>query len=123
MNKQIISFQNFASDAGNLELSLDDIPLPTSPSEEDYFSSPGAVCLRELLLSSSIAAADVTVPLQCLVEDSGRLSLHEASKAELSGFYDPAPADEDKQLLVRYAGSFKSLKQIVQGVPSARRLG
>ena len=96
--------QNFHldSDSGNLWTSLDGLPLPTSPSEweGDYSSSAGAVCLRELLLSSS-AAVDVTVPVQCLVEDSGRLSLHEATKAELAGFYDPAPADDEKQLLVR----------------------
>ena len=87
-------------------ISLDGFPLPTSPSEGgDYASSPGAVRLRELLLSGSATAAaaavDVTVPVQCLVEDSGRLSLQEATKAELAGFYDPAPADEEKQLLVR----------------------
>ena len=83
-------------------ISLDGIPLPTSPSEGgDYASSPGAVRLRELLMLGSAAAVDVTVPVQCLVEDSGRLSLQEATKAELAGFYDPAPADEEKQLLVR----------------------
>ena len=84
-------------------ISLDGFPLSTSPSEGgDYASSPGAVRLRELLLSgSTTAAVDVTVPVQCLVEDSGRLSLQEATKAELAGFYDPAPADEEKQLLVR----------------------
>ena len=85
-------------------ISLDGIPLPTSPSEGgDYAASPGAVRLRELLMLGSAAAAavDVTVPGQCLVEDSGRLSLQEATKAELAGFYDPAPADEEKQLLVR----------------------
>ena len=84
-------------------ISLDGIPLPTSPSEGgDYAASPGAVRLRELLmLGSAAAAVDVTVPVQCLVEDSGRLSLQEATKAELAGFYDPAPADEEKQLLVR----------------------
>ena len=99
----IFVLPNLTSDSGNLGISLDGIPLPTSPSEGDYFSSPGAVCLRELLLSISVAAGavDVTVPVQCLVEDSGRLSLHEATKAELAGFYDPAPADEEKQLLVR----------------------
>ena len=84
-------------------ISLDGFPLSTSPSVGgDYASSPGAVRLRELLLSgSTTAAVDVTVPVQCLVEDSGRLSLQEATKAELAGFYDPAPADEEKQLLVR----------------------
>ena len=82
-----------------MEFSLDDIPLPPSPSEGDYFSTPGAVFLRERLLST--AAADVTVPVQCLVEDNGRLALHEASKAELAGFHDPAPADDDKRLIVR----------------------
>ncbi|XP_034934623.1 dnaJ homolog subfamily C member 11 [Chelonus insularis] len=43
---------------------------------------------------------DVTIPLQCLVINS-RLVLHEASKSELPGFYDPC-FGEDKQLLLQY---------------------
>ncbi|XP_063991698.1 dnaJ homolog subfamily C member 11 isoform X2 [Diachasmimorpha longicaudata] len=43
---------------------------------------------------------DVTVPLQCLVVNS-RLVLHEASKSELPGFYDPC-FGEEKQLLLQY---------------------
>ena len=108
MNK--VKFKKFSSDSGNLSLSLDAVPLPTSPPEGDYFSSPGALCLRELLLAAAAGpAVDVTVPVQCLVEDSGRLSLHEATKAELAGFYDPAPADEEKQLLVRWAWQCRTL--------------
>jgi len=39
-------------------------------------------------------AADVTVPVQCLVEDGGRLNLFEGSKSDLAGFYDPTPYDD-----------------------------
>lgn len=46
---------------------------------------------------------DVTIPVQCLVEDKSKLTLYEGSKAELAGFFNPTPhLEEDKHLLVRY---------------------
>lgn len=48
----------------------------------------------------SDAITDVTIPLQCLVKDS-KLILHEASKCQLPGFYDPCMG-EDKSLYVHY---------------------
>ena len=50
------------------------------------------------LLQSRVV--DVCVPLQCLVVDS-KLILHESSKANLPGFYDPC-VGETKFLRVRY---------------------
>ncbi|XP_023330820.1 dnaJ homolog subfamily C member 11 isoform X2 [Eurytemora carolleeae] len=43
---------------------------------------------------------DITVPLQCTVEDS-RLILWEGSKCNLPGVWDPAPED-DKYILIKY---------------------
>ncbi|XP_074109454.1 dnaJ homolog subfamily C member 11 [Cotesia typhae] len=55
---------------------------------------------QEILDEDRDDVIDVTIPLQCLVVNS-RLVLHEASKSELPGFYDPC-FGEDKQLLLQY---------------------
>uniref|UniRef100_A0A8C1XKU3 DnaJ (Hsp40) homolog, subfamily C, member 11b n=1 Tax=Cyprinus carpio TaxID=7962 RepID=A0A8C1XKU3_CYPCA len=55
---------------------------------------------------------DVTVPLQCLVKDS-KLTLTEASKAGLPGFYDPCVGEEKSlKLLYQFRGA---LHQVLSG--------
>eukprot|EP00095_Tigriopus_kingsejongensis_P005439 maker-scaffold224_size251237-snap-gene-0.18 protein:Tk05439 transcript:maker-scaffold224_size251237-snap-gene-0.18-mRNA-1 annotation:"-like protein subfamily c member 11" len=63
-------------------------------------SKNGLVIL--LALYGKISVIDVTVPVQCLVEEHSRLALYEGNKYDLGGFYDPCPLEEDKSLLVRY---------------------
>ena len=47
---------------------------------------------------------NVTIPVQCLVEDSSRIILYEGSKSGLAGFYDPcSDENEEKNLLIRYS--------------------
>ncbi len=77
----------------------------SSNGSADYFLSSSALFLQRALSSLRPVGelVDVTVPVQCLVEDNSRLTLYEsASKADLAGFHDPAPTDDDKRLLVRY---------------------
>lgn len=55
---------------------------------------------------------DVTIPLQCLVSDS-RLVLHQVTKSQLPGFYDPC-VGEEKQLLVQYLFHAQSHECIIK---------
>lgn len=61
---------------------------------------------------------DVTIPLQCLVVGS-KLVLHEASKSELPGFYDPC-FGEDKQLLLQYLFHHQTHECIIKDNESLR---
>lgn len=58
--------------------------------------------LATKLIRSYPEIIDVTIPVQCLVEDNSRISLYEGNKYELAGFYDPCPLDDEKSLLLRY---------------------
>ena len=55
----------------------------------------------EVSISSHPDVINVTIPVQCLVEEQSKLILYEGSKNSLAGFYDPC-SDEEKHLLVHY---------------------
>ena len=49
---------------------------------------------------------NVTIPVQCLVEESSRIILYEGSKSGLAGFFDPCNTDDEddsRHLLIRYS--------------------
>lgn len=57
----------------------------------------------ETVLASHSEIIDVTIAVQCLVEEPSKLVLYEGSKIGLAGFFDPCFASEDaKHLLIRY---------------------
>jgi len=53
-------------------------------------------------LSSVPEVVNVTIPVQCLVEEESRLILYEGSKSGLAGFFDPCE-DKDKHLVIQYS--------------------
>ena len=67
----------------------------------------GSKCTEPLIenVDSQLLAVpeivNVTVPIQCLVEEESRLILYEGSKSGLAGFYDPCE-ESDKHLLIQY---------------------
>ncbi len=90
---------------------------PVQPLDEnDGLAGSGLHRINPVTLPPEIV--DVTIPVQCLVEDPSRLILYEGSKSSLAGFFDPCFADakeggsETNHLLVRY--SYKGhLHQVV----------
>lgn len=85
----------------------------TIPSVDEIVSSDTSGMLKEFP-----EIIEVTIPIQCLVEDS-RLNLFAGSKSDLAGFFDPVlklnspeddgfaspdkKSDNNKHLLIRYS--------------------
>ena len=58
------------------------------------------------LIDQMLVAEDVinvTIPVQCLVEESSRIILYEGSKSGLAGFFDPCPENDRRHFLIRYS--------------------
>ena len=64
-------------------------------------NNPNELDSEVSISSSHPDVINVTIPVQCLVEEQSKLILYEGSKNSLAGFYDPC-SDEDKHLLVHY---------------------
>ena len=64
-------------------------------------SNPNELDSEVSISSSHPDVINVTIPVQCLVEEQSKLILYEGSKNSLAGFYDPC-CDEEKHLLVHY---------------------
>ncbi|XP_037956451.1 dnaJ homolog subfamily C member 11-like [Teleopsis dalmanni] len=67
---------------------------------------------------SEEASIDVTIPVQCLVRDS-TLTLYNASKSQLPGFYDPC-VGEDKVLNIDYTFNDHKHEIVVKDLESIR---
>lgn len=91
-----------------LLINLDDVVLAAAASDGGGGDSPTVLAEK---LKEHPDVIDVTVPIQCLVEDNSRLSVYEGSKSHLAGLYDPCPSEE-KQLLVKYSYQ-KALHQVL----------
>jgi hypothetical protein len=72
------------------------------------------VTFATTLATMSGNVIDVTIPVQCLVEESSRLVLYEGSKSGLAGFYDLLDEEDAKHLLIRYSYQGQ-LHQVVIG--------
>ena len=68
---------------------------------------------NEELVPSDEEAFEVVIPLQCLVNADSTLSITDASKAQLPGFYDPCMG-EDKKLFIKYKFSDKLHQVLVE---------
>ena len=65
---------------------------------ETATTTPEAVIFE---LPADCEIVNVTIPIQCLIEDKSRLNLFAGSKSDLAGFFDPC-FGEEKNLLIRY---------------------
>lgn len=68
----------------------------------------------ETHLSALSEIINVTIPVQCLVEQPSRLILYAGSKLGLAGFFDPCGAGVEKQLLIRYTFQNKMHQVIIR---------
>jgi DnaJ family protein C protein 11 len=71
----------------------------------------------ERLIPLDSEAFEVTIPLQCLVNNDSTLSLTNASKSQLPGFYDPN-LGEAKHLFIRYKYKDKLHEIIIDDLES-----
>ena len=117
-------YQIFALPRITYVLDTHEIMAEISEFLQAALENPNSVEDADSFANSQENVINVTIPVQCLVEDQSKLILFEGSKGSLAGFYDPC-SDDDKNLVVHYLYQGKHHQVVIRDEEPLRcpRLG